>query len=466
MMHPMMKQLTLFGQGQARRKVAPTATAGKPGARVFGGYIASDERNRELVGLRRYQHGSDMLVNSSIVAASMRLYLDLIAQARFTFDGTDEAVEMAETALFEDPATPWHRIARRAGFFVYWGFSVQEWTMARREDGALTFHDIAPRAQRTIERWDVDQNTGAVRGFIQRNPNNYGEEIYIPRGKCMYMVDDALNDSPDGLGLYRNMIERYMKLIEYEKLEWSNFEDVALGTLIAMVPFSLLESYVQSSNQTLTDEGRRALEAPIKQFLQDRVEGRGKRNAIALDSAPYEGITVDNENRPTSLRQWLIERMKSETGGLSPFDVAINRLNTELSRVMGTEGMMLGGGSGSFALSKDKSHNFMLKVDGANKEIAETVKSDLLVPLWMVNGRDLSTVPEVNVEAVRFKDFEAIAKMLRDTAAAGAILDPQDPVVDAMRDLAGVPKSEGMMGSDDMDSSLMGGGKKDDIEDE
>ena len=459
MAHPFLnKALTLFGRNRART-ASPTKTVGKPGTRISSGYIASEERNRLLVRESRYRVGSEMLANSSIVAASVRLYLDLVGRSRWVFDGTDEAVERAETALMEDPATPWHRIARRASFSFYWGYSIQEWTMMRRaEDGALTFKDIAPRAQRTIERWDVDKQTGAVLGVVQRDPNTY-DEIYIPRSKCLYMVDDSMDDSPEGLGMFRHLIERYLRLVEYEKLEWSNFEDVALGTLIAMLPFAELERLVAEAGEQLTNEGRVALEAPLKQLLQDRVEGKGKRSGIAIDSSVYQGVTIDRENRPTSARQWGVDRLRSETGGLGPFNNSINRLNLELARVMGTEQLLLGGsGGGSYALSADQSHNFMLKVDGTNREIAETVKSDLLLPLWLVNGWDLKTIPDVTVETVRFKDFEALARMLKDLAASGAVLSLDDPAINEIRAEGGLSPYDAP-DPDEIGSSLMGGDK-------
>ena len=94
--------------------------------------------------------------------------------------------------------------------YKFWGYSFSEWVMRKRPEGWLTYHDIAPRAQRTIEYWNVDP-TGEVHGIWQRSPQTQ-EYFYIPRGKTIYLVDDTLNDSPEGLGLFRLMVEASQRL--------------------------------------------------------------------------------------------------------------------------------------------------------------------------------------------------------------------------------------------------------------
>ena len=66
---------------------------------------------------------------------------------------------------------------------------------------------------------------------------------------------------------------------------------------------------------------------------------------------------------------------------------AIERLNREMARILGIEQLLLGStGSGSYALSKDKTQAFYLLVDSALTELRDVVRMDLLKPLWMLNG--------------------------------------------------------------------------------
>ena len=186
------------------------------------------EKDPELASRsERYRRYSDILANVSIVAAGTRFFLNLVAKASWSFaaseeDASGEFAERAEAMLTDDPLTPWHRIVRRSAMYRFYGFSIQEWTARRRDDGFLTFADIAPRAQRTIERWDVE-DTGRVLGALQRSPQTQ-EEIYLPREKLLYIVDDTFNDSPEGLGLFRHLAAPARRLKRYEQLEGFGFE--------------------------------------------------------------------------------------------------------------------------------------------------------------------------------------------------------------------------------------------------
>ena len=118
---------------------------------------------------------------------------------------------------------------------------------------------------------------------------------------------------------------------------------------------------------------------------------------------------------------------------------AIERINLEMARVLGTEGLLLGGdGRGSLALSKDKSHNFSLIIDSTLQELADSAKQDLVAPLFELNGWDLDDMPSPKTEATRYRDVEEVTRALQDMAQAGAILAPDDPVIKEVRGLLGL----------------------------
>jgi hypothetical protein len=209
-------------------KVTPTKTVGAMGSAIYGGYVQSVEDSADLAGERKFKTYSEIMANVSIAAAGVRYFLAVMGKASWTFTPSEADVdgkyaEMAEQIIMDDPATPWHRIVKRAGMYRFFGFSVQEWTARRREDGVMTFLDVAPRAQKTIERWDIDPVNGEVRGVWQRIPQS-GREVYLPRGKIMYVVDDSLSDSPEGLGLFRHIVKTSKALQVLERLEGLGFE--------------------------------------------------------------------------------------------------------------------------------------------------------------------------------------------------------------------------------------------------
>ena len=76
----MAKNLDWGGWIGPRKKVGPTQTVGGGGTTIWGGYIESREKDSRLQGEKRYVTYSDLLSNVSIVAASVRWYLNLVAK--------------------------------------------------------------------------------------------------------------------------------------------------------------------------------------------------------------------------------------------------------------------------------------------------------------------------------------------------------------------------------------------------
>lgn len=423
-----------------KSKVRPTDTVGAMGTALYGGVIQEPDDDAALRGESKYKTYSEILANVSIVAAGVRYFLNLIANASWAFNQAEADVDskfadLAESILTDDPRTPWHRIVRRAAMYRFYGFSLQEWTAIRRVDGVITFLDVAPRAQRTIERWDVSDD-GDVIAVWQRSPQTQAE-LYIPRSKCLYMVDDTLSDSPDGLGIFRHLAAPSARIKDYERLEGVGFETDLRGVPVGRGPFTELARMVQSGELTKADRER--IESPMRNFIKNHI--KGPKLGILLDSQPY--ISEDEAARPSSTPQWDLQLLKAGATSLPDLANSISRVNREIARVLGVEQLLLGDGStGSFALSHDKTQSFFMLVDGALREIAETVEGDLLGSAWAMNGWPPEMMPSLSTDAVRFQDVEVISSVLRDMATAGAVLDPDDPAIDEVRDLLGISHTE------------------------
>ena len=426
-------------------RVKPTETLGVPGAVIYGGYIEERERNPNLASHEaRYRAYADILTNTSIVAAGVRYFVNLVGGASWSFTPSEDDfdgyyADLAQAALTADPVTPWHRVIRRAAMYRFYGFSIQEWTAGRRADGLLTFADIAPRAQSTIERWDVDA-AGLVLGAIQESPQTR-REIYLPREKLLYLVDDTLNDSPEGLGLFRHLVSPARRLARYEQLEGVGFETDLRGIPVGRAPLSELARMVE--NKELTAAQMAQLEEPLRQFVRSHVRGNPELG-LYLDSLTYQ--TSNEAQAPSAVRQWDVELLKGTSTSFAENAAAIERLNREMARILGVEQLLLGSGVGSYSLSQDKTHQFYLLVDGALTEIREAVERDLLRALWRLNGWPAEMMPKVSTEAVQYRDIQQIGATLRDMATAGAVLAPDDPVIGEVRDLMGVSRPETEVG--------------------
>ncbi len=433
---------------------SPTATLGVGSAQVFGGYINSNEKSAKLRGQQKYITYSDMLANTSIVAAGTRLFLNLISKAEWKWESPDDNNAEIEDKLdmIKDKCnTPWYRVVRRTAMFRFYGFGFQEWTAKVLKDGTVGYLDVQPRPQFTIERWNLDFATGLVESIVQRSPQD-GREILLPRQKLIYAVDDSISDSPEGLGIFRHIIDSAKRLADYEKLEGVGFETDLRGVPIGRMPLQRLQQQVNIGN--LTKEDMATYKTAMESFLQNHV--KGIQTSLLLDSSVY--TSSDEAESPSGSKMYDMELLQGSSNSQDAVAKSIERLNYEIARVLGAEGLLVGSGStGTQALSKDKSTNLYLLVDSTLKELGEIYEKDYLDPLFMMNGWDEDKKPKMKTESIQFRDVEQITAALRDMSTAGAVLAPDDPAINELRDLIGLshaPDPLPMTGLDPLDPNV------------
>jgi len=424
-----------------RQEAAPTESLGVGGTAVYGGFIVQKEKDSKLLGIERYRTYGEIVANTSIVAAGVRYFLNLLSKASWTVSPSDDdnpqAVEIAETidSIINDMVTPWHRVVRRAGMYKFHGFSIQEWTAVLRDDGVIGFLDIEARPQVTIEKWDVDEG-GNVFGVVQRSPQD-STEIYLPRNKLLYAVDDTLDDSPEGLGLFRHLVRPARALERFEQLEGFGYETDLRGIPVGRGPFEELRTLEQ--NKVITRKERLEIEAPLRKFIQNHVKTPSL--GILLDSIPYD--SKDEARTPSSQRKWDMDLLQGSSTAFEAMGIAIRRKNEEMARILGVEHLLLGaGGSGSLALSRDKSQTFALNVDSALNDLSEVFECDLVDPLMALNGWPEELKPRLTVESAQIRDVDMITESLANLANAGGVLAPNDPAINAVRELMGLPPQD------------------------
>ncbi len=424
------------------------STAGVGGYVIHGGRLASDELDARLRELARYKTYRDMLYNTSIVAAGVRYFLNLVSKAAWTakpstLPGVDEALaeehaKFAQSAIDNVRLRSWHRVIRAGAMYRFYGFSIQEWTAERRAtDGKIVFRDIAPRPQRTITEWYQNERQEVI--GVGQEPPDFGKTIKLPRAKLLYLVDDSLEDSPEGLGLFRHITGRCTLLRRYEDLEKIGFETDLRGIPIVRAPLADLQEKVRNGTMTQADYDKAV--QPLVDFLTNHV--RGPKLGMMLDSLTYK--TADERNAPSAQHKWDIELLKAGSTSQEAIANAIVRLTHDIARLLGVENLLLGAdGKGSLALSADKSHNFFLLIDSTLTDMRAGLRRDVLGPLWALNGLPEETMPTFETEAIQYRDIQSVTGALRDLAVAGAPMDYKDEAIDAVRQLVGLPPSTGL----------------------
>lgn len=418
---------------------SPTDEIGVGGTAIFGGYIQEHETDSTLRGIEKYKTYSNCVANVAIIAAAVRSFLNFVADATWKVEAPEDSGEQGEQLaqqvqdMMHDMDTPWHRSIRRLAMFKFYGFSILEWIAKRNDDGSIGMRDLRARPQITIERWITDKH-GRVLGVIQTNPQT-GEDIPIPRQKLVYVVDDALSDSPEGLGLLRHLVDSCERLRRFQQLEGFGYEGDLRGIPIGRAPLAELDNMVKAKKITKAkaQELLNGLQAFIKNHIKNPSLG------IMLDSTPYKQT---GENRtPSNTPQWDLSLLDGGTYSLAEVAEAISRIQREIARILHVEHMMLGENSaGTRSLSSDKVAAFAQLVDSALTEIVAQMESDWLKPLWELNGWPEELMPSLKVEQASSRDPAEIAEVMRAIASAGVQVDRQDEAIGELFDLMGMTR--------------------------
>jgi hypothetical protein len=432
------------------QRFSPFREIGAAGVAVFGGRPQTREKDVRVAGSQRFITYADLVANTSIVAAGVRYFLNIVSHAKWSvkpaeteIDKKDkkkpspEAEEAAELVdnVINKMATPWRRVARRAAMYRFQGFGVQEWTAKKLDDGKIGLEDIEARPQHTIDRWEVDE-AGVVLGVWQVPPQT-GRAVYLPREKVVYLVEDSLTDSPEGLGLYRHLVEPYERLKKYLTLEGRGFERDLRGIPIGRLPYRAIQQWVAAG--TMTAEEASKLIAAVEDFV--KIQSRAEDTSIVLDSAPYV-VETEGGKSISGVMQFGLELLNGQSPDFGAMSHAVERLNMEMARIIGVEHLLLGGGGGANrALSEDKSRNFYLTVNGTMQELADAFNKDVVIPICNLNGIAEEMRPTLVPSDVSFRAVQEVTAALRDMATAGAVLAPDDPAIDEIRDMLGISKA-------------------------
>lgn len=451
-------------------KVAPTQTIGSSVTSVAdittGQALEAADRKHNLNGPVRFDKFDEMVRDISIVAASVRLFLNLCSNAVWTINppeglnGNEEPVAQEYADFLYDQifgmTTAWSTVVRKAAVFRLVGFAILEWTAKRTEDGRIGLLDIEHRPQRTIARWLRDAS-GTVVSVIQQVSGR--SQVTIPRAKIVYAVDDVLTDSPEGVGLYRHLYAVAERLDTFETLEEIGFTTDLRGIPVGRAPLDELAAEVKAAGPAGSDafkaaDAKRKLKLqPIWDFVNKHMRNR-KMGAI-LPSDTFSGRQPDGSVTPSSVPKWALELLNGDSQSFEAMAEAIKRLNQEMARILGTEHLLLGAdGGGSLALARSKVGTFYLTVTSSLQDLVEVFDRDIIAPIAELNGWPEELWPQFGVNEISDRDLDQVASVLLKLAQAGATIMPNDPAVGEMRDALGLSRPDDDTLALQLDASL------------
>lgn len=419
-------------------KTNAMAELGVAGAYQPSHQLKQDEFIRELRGLNAMRKYREMRENDPIVGAILTAMDMMIRSVDWKFipaEGpkAEEGKQFAEE-VFEDMEHSFEEFVSEVMSLLPYGFSVFENVFKRRtsgvyKDGKIGIKKLAPRAQYTIDRFNVTR-AGEILGVFQR-PQYGASEIYIPSGKMLLFRTSSINNDPSGRSVLRNAYISYHYVSHLQRIEAIAIEREMNGLPVGKVPASYMAPDA--------DEGKKAFVATYSRILRDI---RNNEQAfIMLPSDPFENDNGSLSQTPKVSFELVASK------GTRDIDInkVINRHQQNIARTVLADFIMLGQTErGSFAMSKSKSDLFLRSIEGYTKSIVAVINRDLMPRLWALNGFNMEDMPKITCGNVAPPDLDELGRYITRIANVNENLFVDNPLLDdALLEAADLPKGTG-----------------------
>ena len=366
----------------------PRAEIGAIGLPLYAGRLSLDTNARlrwPFAGrIYRAMMDDEPAVGALRTAVFTLLRTDLQVQPGGPEEADAQAAELIERALLEMDIPIGTAIRQIAAAYFY-GFSLNEIVYRRMADGRVGWKYWALRRQESFYRWVTDPATGAIVAFQQRPAPTFTLRE-IPLTKCIHVVADDSEGSPEGRGVLRTMYRYWYMVTQFELLFGIALERFGTGLPV----FERVDQTV-----LLTQEQEDNVLAQAEALRQNEQAGLllpwGLKFSFAdspgLDAQTYLGAIQ-------AYRTWML------TTGLAEFIA------------LGT------GETGSRALGSSKIDLFLKALTGLQDRICEAINRQAIPRLLRANGIT-AAAPTVSLPPVREYDVKAIADFLEVAGRAG-----------------------------------------------
>jgi hypothetical protein len=424
------------------KKLSETAAKielGVYGRNTYTGDIRADEFLQELKGKKAIQKYREMRDNNAIVGSIMYAVEQTLRDVKVDIVPADDSEVAKREADFlksviEDMDHSLDDHISEALSYLTYGFSWFEVVYKVRggdtrspkknskyEDGRIGVKKIAIRAPWTVEEFEVDQNTGEILGMYQEAA--WGKRpAMIPVEKSLYYRTTSLNNDPSGRSVLRNAYVSYTYLNKIQ-----GYEAIAIERELHGVPVGRMPAEYLSADAT-ADQA--ALRGQFERILRDL-----KNNEQGYALLPSD-LYVDADGKPTNQRLMDVELITANGSRSIDIDPVVKRYQHDIARSLMAEFLMLGSGSGSYALSKTKTDLFLRSLESYINTIVDVLNKQLVERLWQLNGLDWATMPKLVAGDVAPHDLREIASFLRNINGAGIELQDQTEVVTDLMSIA------------------------------
>ena len=415
------------------------------------GYLKQDEFIPQLRGTRaikkyREMRDNDPIIGSIMTAMDMIIRAIEIKMVPPKGKGEDpkalEAVVFVESVFGDMEGTMEDFLSEVLSFLTY-GFSIFETVYKRRrgrntslpesfsmyDDGLIGLRKLAPRAQWTIERFEMSPN-GDILGVHQSAVGVYSN-VYIPIEKLLHFRTVMTNNDPSGRSVLRNAYKAYHYANNLETIEAIAIEREMNGLPLGKVPAEYLAPTASDSQ---------------KKFVQDfqTILKNVRMNEMSYILLPSDTYVNDNgAQSPTPKVSF--ELVASKGTRDIDIDKVIRRHQHNIARTVLADFIMLGGSDrGSFALSQSKTDLFLRAIEGFTKAISSVINAQLIPRLWALNGMDYDYMPVFKFGKVSPVDLEELGRFIARLSGANENLFSDEDILKDVLDKVDMPLPKDM----------------------
>jgi len=420
-------------RNQIKKSESYTSEIGITGLQQFGGIIAEEELPELDNLIKANKYYKEMCENCPVIGAinfATNMYIRKVkwyvkpgaenSKALKKYNFLEECLKDFDGQNFND-------IISEALSMLNFGWSIAEKVYRIRDkkngskydDRKLGWKRWGFRSQETLDHWLYDENNILI-GFEQFDPIS-GKRYQIPIKKCIHFRTLIRKDNPQGRSIFRNAVIPFYFKKMLEKMEAIGLEHAAVGVVCGWLPTNII-----------TDESSTRLKSSFGDAIKKIQTGKGGSILLPLE---YDS----NGHKKYDLT---ILKSESNSSKSSEMEAVISRYETRIAQSVMYEVMMVGTGKtgGSYALSENKSSNFVQAL-GTFLEIIRTVINENAVnELFRINGDDMIDLPTIEYMPIAKADLKEIGQYLKDLSSSGAIIWPNRALQKFIMEIANMPQ--------------------------
>lgn len=390
--------------------------SGSSGTEIYSGYY-TEEYLSKLRGTQAADLWDQMRRSDPKIKMVLSAVKNPILGAHWTVEpATQDEIgkkqaELVEQILFRDLHQSWTAQLKETLTFLDFGFSIFEVVhkVVQNHSKFGSYNSLAKiawRSPRTIERWDLDPQTGAIKSVNQLVNGDLRRYVDIPGEFLLVFSNEKEGDNYEGVSALRPCYGPWIRKNTYLKLMAVGIEKFAVPTPYMEVP-----------------------------------EGKEESNEFTRAQRMLENYTSHQKQYLLIPAGWKLDFASPSNFDASKVRDAIDKENNEMAQAFLENFLELGqSGSGSYALSNDLSDFFLLGIEHVAKQICETFNRVLIPDLIKLNFGPQENYPQLTVSGIKDKPGKEYAEIL-DLLVGAKIVNPDKDLEENTREKYGMPKA-------------------------